>query len=93
MESINVTNSVVTLPVFRPLIAFDKSQIIDVAREIDTYSTSILPYEDCCTVFLPKNPVIKPRLNLAEEYESRLDVDKLIADAIENVEIINCSFK
>jgi thiamine biosynthesis protein ThiI len=93
MESINVTNSVVEIPVFRPLITFDKQEIIDVALKIDTYETSILPYEDCCTVFLPKNPVIKPKIRYALEYESRLDCEKLINDAMENVEIINCNFK
>jgi thiamine biosynthesis protein ThiI len=93
MESINVTNSVVEMPVFRPLITFDKQEIIDVALKIDTYETSILPYEDCCTVFLPKNPVIKPKIRYALEYESRLDCEKLIDDAMKNVEIINCNFK
>lgn len=93
MESINVTNSVVSIPVFRPLIAFDKEQIIQISEKIDTYKTSILPYEDCCTVFLPKNPVIKPKNRYAIEYESRLDCEKLINDAIENVEVIKCNFK
>lgn len=93
MESINVTNSVVKMPVFRPLLAFDKQQIIDIALKIDTYETSILPYEDCCTVFLPKNPVIKPKIRYALEYESHLDCEKLINDAMENIEIIKCNFK
>ena len=93
MESINVTNSVVTKPVFRPLIGMDKADIIDIARKIDTFETSILPYEDCCTVFLPKNPVIKPKLDLAIEMEQKLDVEGLIEDAIRNVEKIVCSNK
>jgi thiamine biosynthesis protein ThiI len=93
MESIIVTNSVVTLPVYRPLIGNDKSEIIEISEKIGTFKTSILPFEDCCTVFLPKNPVIKPKLEYAIEYEDRLDKDNLIEDAIKNVEIIHCNFK
>lgn len=91
MQSIQVTNSVVTLPVFRPLIGSDKSEIIDIANKIDTFDISIRPYEDCCTVFLPKNPVIKPKIEDAVEYESRLDIDALIDKAVENtvMEIIS----
>ncbi|MBO5774041.1 MAG: tRNA 4-thiouridine(8) synthase ThiI [Clostridia bacterium] len=86
MQSIQVTNSVVTLPVFRPLIGSDKAEIIDIANKIDTFDISIRPYEDCCTVFLPKNPVIKPKLQDAIEYENRLDIEALIEKAIENTE-------
>lgn len=93
MESINVTNSVVSLPVFRPLIGSDKTEIIDIAKKIDTFETSILPYEDCCTVFLPKNPVIKPSIKAAEEMETALDIEKLVTDAINNTETIVCDFK
>ncbi|NLL55955.1 MAG: tRNA 4-thiouridine(8) synthase ThiI [Clostridiales bacterium] len=93
MESINVTNSVVNMPVFRPLVGFDKQQIVEISKNIDTYETSILPYEDCCTVFLPKNPVIKPKISYALDFESRLDCDKLIADALEKTEIVRCHFK
>lgn len=93
MESINVTNSVVKIPVFRPLIGSDKSEIIEIAKSIDTFETSILPYEDCCTVFLPKNPVIKPKIYLAEEMESKLDVAALIESALKNTETIVCDFK
>ena len=88
MPSINVTNSVVSLPVFRPLIAFDKEDIIEVAKEIDTYDTSILPYEDCCTVFLPKYPVIKPTIRRAEYNEKFLNVDALVDEAIATKEEI-----
>ena len=88
MQSMNVTNSVVNLPVFRPLIAMDKEQIMDIARQIDTYETSILPYEDCCTVFLPKNPVIKPTIKRAEYLEKNLDIDDLVNTAIANEEIV-----
>ena len=90
MESINVTNSVVSLPVFRPLIGMDKTEIIDISKKIGTFDTSILPFEDCCTVFLPKNPVIRPKIETALEYEKALNVDKLIEDAISRVEIIRC---
>lgn len=90
MESITVTNGVIEdLPVFRPLIGMDKTEIMDIARNIDTYDTSILPYEDCCTVFLPKNPVIRPKLETVLRAEAKLDVGTLIAACIENQEIIN----
>lgn len=86
IESITSSNSVVTMPVLRPLIAFDKIDIIDIARKIDTYETSILPYEDCCTVFLPKFPAIKPNLERVKKAESKLDVEALIEEAFKNVE-------
>ena len=89
MQSMTVTGNVVkTCPVFRPCIAMDKEDIMDIAREIDTYETSILPYEDCCTVFLPKNPVIRPTIEKAEKEESYLDIDALIKEALENEEVI-----
>ncbi|MBE7061486.1 MAG: tRNA 4-thiouridine(8) synthase ThiI [Clostridiales bacterium] len=86
IESITSSNSVVTMPVLRPLIAFDKIDIIEIARKIDTYETSILPYEDCCTVFLPKFPAIKPNLERVKKAESKLDVEGLIEEAFKNVE-------
>lgn len=86
IESITSSNSVVTMPVLRPLIAFDKIDIIEIARKIDTYETSILPYEDCCTVFLPKYPAIKPNLERVKKAESKLDVEGLIDEAFKNVE-------
>ncbi len=89
MQSMTVTNSVVSLPVFRPVIAFDKEEIMDVARKIGTYETSILPYEDCCTVFLPKNPVIRPTISRAEYLEKSLDIDSLVENAVLNEEIID----
>lgn len=88
MQSMNVTNSVVSLPVFRPVIAYDKEEIMDVAKKIGTYETSILPYEDCCTVFLPKNPVIHPTIKRAEFLEKNLDIELLVQAAINNEEII-----
>lgn len=88
MQSMNVTNSVVSIPVFRPVVAFDKEEIMSIAKKIGTYETSILPYEDCCTVFLPKNPVIKPTIKRAEMLEERLDIESLIKTAIQTEEII-----
>ncbi len=89
IESITSSNSVVTMPVLRPLIMFDKIDIIKLSKEIDTYETSILPYEDCCTVFLPKFPAIKPNLEKVIKAESLLDVENLINQALENVEVID----
>ena len=86
IESITSSNSVVSMPVLRPLIAFDKLDIIDIAKKIDTYETSILPYEDCCTVFLPKYPAIKPNLEKVIKAESKLDIEGLIEEAFRNVE-------
>lgn len=88
MESIIVTNEGINLPIFRPLIGMDKTEIIEIAKKIDTFDLSILPYEDCCTVFLPKNPVIKPKLDLIKKAESVLDFDTLIDEAIQNKETI-----
>ena len=86
IESITSSNSVVTMPVLRPLITYDKIDIIEISRKIDTYETSILPYEDCCTVFLPKYPAIKPNLDRVIKAESKLDVEALIDQAFLNVE-------
>lgn len=88
IESITSSNSVVTMPVLRPLIAFDKIDIIAISRKIDTYETSILPYEDCCTVFLPKFPAIKPDLKRVIKAEEKLDVEALIEEAMSNIEKI-----
>lgn len=88
IESLTTSNAVAGYPVLRPLIAFDKLDIIAIAEKIGTYETSILPYEDCCTVFLPKFPVIRPRLETVEKFESKLDVEGLIAEALATVEKI-----
>ena len=88
MQSINVTNSVVSLPVFRPLIAFDKEDIVEIAKKIGTFETSILPYEDCCTVFLPKYPVIKPTIKKAVYQEKFLQIDELVREALNTKEEI-----
>ncbi len=85
-EALVVTDAAVSMPVMRPLIGMDKSDIIEMAKEIGTYDTSILPYEDCCTVFLPKHPKTKPKLAAILESEGRLNVDSLIVSAIENKE-------
>ena len=87
-EALVVTDSVVKMPVMRPLIAMDKVDIMDKAREIGTYDISIQPYEDCCTVFLPKHPVTKPKLDRIEASESALDVQALVDAAVASEEII-----
>ncbi|MBO4819785.1 MAG: tRNA 4-thiouridine(8) synthase ThiI [Firmicutes bacterium] len=87
-DSLVVTDAAVSIPVMRPLIAMDKTQIIDIAREIGTFETSIQPFEDCCTVFLPKHPVTKPKLSKILESESKLDCEALIEAALENAESI-----
>lgn len=88
LESLTSTNSVATMPVLRPLIGFDKDEIVEISKRIGTFETSILPYEDCCTIFLPKSPVTKPRLSAVEKVESVLDVETLVNKALENVETI-----
>ena len=89
MEGITSSNAVVTLPVLRPLIGFDKEEIIVRAKKIGTYDTSVLPYEDCCTVFLPEFPAIKPKLSFIEEEEGKLDVAGLVEEALTTLERIS----
>ena len=88
LTSMNVINSVTNIPVIRPVACYDKLEIIDIAKKIDTYETSILPYEDCCTIFLPKHPVINPKLEKCFEYENNFDYEYLIEEAINNIETI-----
>ena len=88
INALNVTNSAVDMPVFRPLIGMDKVEITKISRDIDAFETSILPYEDCCTVFTPKHPKTKPHLWEVEAEEQKLPMDKLIEEAVNNVEII-----
>lgn len=88
MDGLNCSNAVCTLPVFRPLIGFDKTEIMDVAQRIGTYETSILPFEDCCTIFTPKHPLTKPKIDRLEESETLLDVEGLIKEAIDGIETI-----
>ena len=84
-KSMRVIDSSVELPILRPLVGMDKTEIIDIARNIGTYEDSIQPYEDCCSVFSPKHPQTKPKINKILESESHLDVDALINDAIEKM--------
>jgi len=88
MQALHVTNSAVDMPVFRPLIGMDKEEIITISRRIGTFETSILPYEDCCTVFTPKHPTTKPKLDNILKSEARLEVEALIEKAIEGVEVM-----
>ena len=92
IQGLTCTNASVSIPVFRPLIAMDKTEIIEIAQKIGTFETSILPEEDCCSVFSPKKPVTKPRLERIEKSESALDVEKLIQDAIDNIEVEDIEF-
>jgi thiamine biosynthesis protein ThiI len=93
LESLTAINAVTSTPIFRPLISMDKLDIIDIAQEIDTYETSILPYEDCCTIFTPSCPKTKPKLEKVEYYESFKDFDELIKEAVENREVMSFPIK
>ena len=88
--SLAVTNEVCTLPVFRPLIGMDKNEIVAISEKIGTYETSILPFEDCCTIFVAKHPVTKPNLNVIKRHEKNLEdrIDELFKTAIETDEVI-----
>ena len=88
MHALSCTDAVAEVPVFRPLIGFDKSEIIDIAKKIGTYETSNLPYEDCCTVFTPRHPATKPKMDIILDGESKLDCEALIKAALENTEVI-----
>ena len=84
----SVINNVTNVPVIRPVACLDKLEIIDISKKIDTYETSILPYEDCCTIFLPKHPVINPKLDKCLEYEKSFDYESLIKESTNNIETI-----
>ena len=88
MQALGVTNSVVERPVFRPLIGMDKEEIIRISREIDTFETSILPYEDCCTVFTPRHPRTRPELFKVEREEAKVDVKALEDAAFATLETV-----
>ena len=88
LSSMIVINNVTNLPIIRPVACLDKLEIIDIAKKIGTYETSILPYEDCCTIFLPKHPVINPDLDKCVEYEKRFDYNSLIKECVDNIETI-----
>ena len=89
LTSMNAINEVVKIPVIRPVACFDKLEIIDIAKKIDTYETSILPYEDCCTIFVPKHPVINPKIDKCTEYEKLIDYENLIKETIKNTKTIS----
>ena len=90
VQSLAATNEVCTMPVFRPLIAFDKQDIIDIAEKIGTFETSIQPYEDCCTIFVAKHPVTKPSIPVIKRSEKKLEekIDEMVAQAIETAECV-----
>ena len=87
LESMGVINEVTNNVIIRPLAVFDKIDIIKIAKDIDTYETSILPYEDCCTIFDPKKPATKPRLQDCEKFEAMFDFNSMIEDAVNNATI------
>ena len=90
LQSLMCTNDVCTLPVYRPLIGFDKMDIVDISEKINTYETSILPYEDCCTIFVAKHPVTKPNINIIKRSETKLEekIAELYKEAMESIETI-----
>ena len=88
LSSMSVINSVTNMPVIRPVACLDKIEIIEISKKINTYETSILPFEDCCTIFLPKHPVINPELDKCIKYEQSFDYEPLITDCINNIETI-----
>lgn len=93
LTSMNVINEVVKIPVIRPVACFDKLEIIDISKKINTYETSILPFEDCCTIFVPEHPVINPEHYKCEEYEKLIDYEQLIDEAIKSRDIIKIDNK
>ena len=93
LTSMKAINEVITTPVIRPVACFDKIEIIDIAKKIDTYETSILPFEDCCTIFVPEHPVINPDRKLCEEYENLIPYKEMIKEAIKTHEVIKITAK
>jgi thiamine biosynthesis protein ThiI len=90
LAALNVTNEVCTLPVFRPVIGMDKEEIVAISKKIGTFETSILPYEDCCTIFVAKHPVTKPKAEVIRDHEKNLSekIDEMVRRALETDEII-----
>ena len=86
MEAMNVTGSVVNLPVLRPVIGMDKEEIVQIARKLNTFETSILPYEDCCTVFTPRHPRLRPLPGEVEAAEANLDIEAMVQAAVDGIE-------
>lgn len=93
LESMKTVDSVVNNPIIRPLAVFDKTDIVEISKNIETYDISIRAHEDCCTVFVPKNPVTKPKMNICEALESELDLENLITECIESIEVVRVSTK
>ena len=91
LTSMSVINEVTNVPVIRPVACMDKLEIMDIARDIDTYEISILPYEDCCTVFVPKHPVINPKLDIAVKEENKFDYSSMIDEAVDSLNTIKVS--
>ena len=89
LTSMYVINNVTNMPVIRPVACLDKLEIIDISKKIDTYEISILPYEDCCTVFVPRHPVINPNLKHIYEEESKFDFTELVNEAVDSVEEVD----
>ena len=88
LESLCVTDDAVNMPVFRPLIGFDKEEIVSIAKRIGTFETSILPYEDCCTVFVPQHPVTKPEVEKLRESEAMVDFTPMVEAALARTELL-----
>lgn len=88
LQSMETINDVTCMPIIRPVVCMDKVEIIDLSKKIGTYETSILPFEDCCTIFDPKNPATKPRIDRCEKYEARWDYEKMVQDCIDHTEDI-----
>lgn len=90
VHSLAATNEVCTMPVFRPVIGFDKQEIVDISLKINTYETSIQPYEDCCTIFVAKHPVTKPNINIIKKSEMNLaeKIDEMLDEAVNTAELI-----
>ena len=93
LTSMNVINNVTNIPVLRPVCCMDKLEIIDIAKKIDTYETSILPFEDCCTVFVPAHPVINPRIDISIKEENKFDYENMINEAVDTITTIKVSDK
>ena len=91
MPAIACTDAVCEMPVFRPLIGMDKDEVVAISRKIETFDISILPYEDCCTVFTPKHPKTKPTIDYVEECEKALEVDRLVEEAAKNARFVPIS--
>lgn len=93
IQAINVTDNIARIPVFRPCIGLDKEEIVEIARKIGTFETSILPFEDCCTVFTPRHPKTRPELEKVLAEEAKLDFDALVSEALETKELINVKYR